>query len=88
MARVLVFHYNNRLPKLSEEQIEEVKKSFAEVLKDYPDVKYNGTWVNEEGLGICDWEAPSADVVKEVVEKALGPQGPPVDEVVEVKRVM
>jgi len=88
MARVLVFHYKNRLPKLSPEQIKAVQESFGKVLKDYPDVKYNGTWVTEDGLGICDWEAPSAEVVKEVVAKALGPEGPAVDEIVEVKRVM
>lgn len=37
-------------------------------------------------MGICDWEAPNVEVVKEVIEKALG--APPVDPVIEVKRVL
>ena len=40
------------------------------ILKEYPDVKFNGTYVDEKGMGICDWEAPNA--VREIVEKALG----------------
>ncbi len=88
MAKVLVFHYTARgkLPKLNPEEIEDVKKKFAGVLKDYPDVKFNGTYVDEEGMGICDWEAPNADVVKEIVNKALG--APPYDPVIVVKRVL
>ena len=54
------------------------------ILKEYPDVKFNGTYVDEKGMGICDWEAPNA--VREIVEKALGK--PPVDPVVVVKRVL
>jgi len=42
--------------------------------------------VNEEGMGICDWEAPNAEVVKEIVEKVLG--SPPVDPVIVVKKVL
>ena len=54
------------------------------ILKEYPDVKFNGTYVDEKGMGICDWEAPNA--VREIVEKALGK--PPVDPVIVVKRVL
>ena len=70
MAKVLVFHYTARgkLPKLNPNEIEDVKKKIEEVLKDYPDVKFNGTYVDEEGMGICDWEAPNADVVKEILK--------------------
>ena len=88
MPKVLVFHYTaeGRLPKLSPEQRDEIKKKFDEVLKDYPDVKFNGAYVNEEGMGICDWEAPNAEVVKEIVNKALG--SPPHDPTIVVKRAL
>lgn len=56
-----------------------------EVLKEYPDVMFYGTWVDSEGRGICLWEAPSAEVVKEIVSKVLG--SPPTDPVIEVKKV-
>jgi len=88
MPLIIVFHFTEkgRLPKLSKEQLAEIRKKFLEVLKDYPDVTFYGTWVNEEGMGICWWEAPSAEVVKEIVKKALGQ--PPVDPVIEVKKVL
>lgn len=88
MAKVVVFHYTaeGRLPKLSLEELENLKKMFDEVLKNYPDVKFNGTYVNEEGMGICDWEAPNTEVVKEIVNKVLG--SPPKDPTIVVKKVL
>ena len=88
MAKVLVFHFTEegRLPKLSDEERREIINRFYEVLKEYPDVRFNGTYVDENGMGICDWEAPNAEVVREIVEKALGK--PPVDPVVVVKSVL
>ena len=61
-------------------------KQFYEVLKDYPKVKFNGTYVDENGMGICDWDAPNTGVVKEIVEKVLG--APPTDPVIVVNRVL
>lgn len=88
MAKVIVFHYTEkgRLPKLSEDELNDIMRKFYDELKNYPDVKYNGTFVDEEGIGICDWEAPSADVVNEIVKKVLGE--PPLDGAVVVKRVL
>jgi hypothetical protein len=37
-------------------------------------------------MGICDWEAPNANIVKEIVKKVLG--APPADPVIVVKRVL
>jgi len=37
-------------------------------------------------MGICDWEAPDADTVKEIVRKALG--SPPYDPTIVVERVL
>lgn len=87
MARILVFHYTDegRLPNLTKEQFIEARNSFLDVLKDYPDVHFNGTFVDENGMGVCEWEAPSPKLVMEVVEKALG--APPADPVIAVKQV-
>ena len=88
MAKVLLFHYTEggRLPKLSKKELEDIMKQFYEVLKGYPEVKFNGTYVDENGMGICDWDAPNTKVVKEIVEKVLG--APPADLVIVVKRVL
>jgi hypothetical protein len=88
MVKVIVFHYtdNGRLPKLSKNELNEVMKNIYDELKNYPDVKYNGTYVDNEGKGICDWDAPNAEVVNEILNKVLG--GPPVDGAIEVKRVL
>ncbi len=88
MAKVLVFHYTEegRLPKLSKNELEDIMAQFYEALKDYPDVKFNGTYVDENGMGICDWEAPNANIVKEIIKKVLG--APPADPVIVVKRVL
>jgi len=88
MVKVLVFHYTNqgRLPKLSREELIDIRNKFLDVLKDYPDVHFNGTYVDENGMGSCDWEAPSPEIVKEVVRKALG--SPPADPVIAVKQVL
>ncbi len=88
MVKVIVFHYtdNGRLPKLSKNELNEVMKNIYDELKNYPDVKYNGTYVDNEGKGICDWDAPNAEVVNEILNKVLG--GPSVDGAIEVKRVL
>jgi len=88
MVKILVFHYSEegRLPKLSQKELEEIMRKFYDVLKDYPNVKFNGTYVDENGMGICDWEAPNPEIVKEIIEKALG--SPPIDPVIAVKRVL
>jgi hypothetical protein len=88
VPKIIEFHFTEkgRLPKIGPEQVEGLKKKFAEILKEYPDVKYNGTYANAEGMGICDWDAPNADVVKEIVAKALG--APPADPVIIVQKVM
>jgi hypothetical protein len=44
------------------------------------------TYVDNEGKGICDWDAPNVEVVNEILNKVLG--GPPVDGAIEVKRVL
>ena len=88
MAKVLIFHYTKegRLPKLSKKELEDIVKQLDDVLKDYPEVKFNGTYVDENGMGICYWEAPNADIVKEIIKKVLG--APPADPAIVVERVL
>jgi len=88
VARVIVFHYTDRgkLPKLSEEELNEIKKKFYEELKNHPNVWFNGAFVDEDGRGICEWEAPNAEVVEEIVKRVIGE--PPADGTVVVKRVL
>ncbi len=83
-----MFHFTEkgRLPILSKEEYAEIRKRFPEVLKDYPDVTFYGTWVDEKGMGICLWEAPSVETVREIVKKALGQ--PPADPVIQVRKVL
>ena len=88
MAKVIVFHYTDKgkLPRLSKNDLNALMKKFYDELKNHPDVKFNGTLVDEEGRGICDWDAPNAEVVNEIIKKVLGE--PPVDGTVVVKRVL
>jgi hypothetical protein len=88
MVDVIVFHFTDtgRLPKLTKEELKDIRAKFLEVLKGYPDVTFYGTWVDGEGRGICWWEAPSPEVVKEIVKKVLGK--PPADPTIAVKKVL
>lgn len=87
MAKILVFHFTEKgkLPSLTTEQFIDSRNKFLDVLKEYPDVHFNGTYVDENGMGVCVWEAPTTEVVKEVVQKALGE--PPVGPVIAVNQV-
>lgn len=84
MPKVIVFHLNEkgRLPKLTPEQGQAIKNSLEKALQENPQVKYNGTYVNAEGIGICDWEAPDAETVEKIVKEAIGA---PYDAVVAVE---
>lgn len=87
MSRIFVMRYNlGKLPpaSISDEKKAEVGAKVGEFLKDNPDVKFNGLWVNEDGVGICDWEAPNAETIK----TALDAVGLPYDDVIVVEKVM
>ena len=88
MAKILVFHYTNegRLPKLSKDQLKELNNKIYDELKNYPDVKFNGTFVDSRGRGICDWNAPDTKTVEEILVKVLG--AAPTDGLSLVERVL
>lgn len=83
--RVLVIHCTDKgkLP-LAQLNKDELLVKAGEWLKDNPDVKFNGAFASNDGVGICDWDAPSADKVKEAVEGL----GVPYDAIVEVSQVL
>ena len=85
MARVLAIHYTDRgrLP-LKQINKDELLSKAGEWLKANPDVKFNGSFANNEGIGICDWEAPGTEKVKTAIETL----GVPYDTIVEVNKVL
>ena len=86
MARILVIHHDaGRLPPsvVAANKTELLRKA-GDWLKANPDVRFNGTFVNSEGIGICDWDAPSTAKVVE----ALNALGAPYDDVVMVNQVL
>jgi len=92
MAEVILFHYEkNRLPKLSQEELKKVRDGFLEELKNYPPGIRVDTYVDENGIGICDWGVPEeienpVKTVRKIVEKVLGKS--PADPVIKVKKVL
>ena len=85
MPRILVLRCTDK-GKLPLKQInkDDLLKKAGDWLKANPDVKFNGTFANDDGMGICDWEAPNAGKVEEAV-KALGV---PYDTIIQVKQVL
>jgi len=79
-----VIHLNNKVPKLDQKTKSELLKRAQEVLKKYPGVQYKGTFVDENGVGICDWEAPDVATMEKVVKEL----GIPYDKIVAVKQVL
>lgn len=91
-TKVILFHVDkNILPDLSAEELREVRDGFLEELQNYPPGIRVDTYVNDKGVGICDWEVPEeidnpVETVEEIVENVLGE--PPADPVVAVNKVL
>lgn len=87
MAKVFVLRHNKgKIPPsaLTDEFKNQVGEAMEKYFKENPEVKFNGLWVNEEGIGICDWDAPDAESVKSFIDSV----GAPYDEIVTVKKVL
>ena len=87
MAKVLVLRHNKgKLPPsaLTDEFKDQVGEAMEKYFKENPEVKFNGLWVNEEGIGICDWDAPDAESVKSFIDSVGGTY----DEIVAVEKVL
>lgn len=88
MARIIVFHYSSAasVPQLSPADCAAIRQKYDEVLRGYPGVVFHGVSAGKDGRGICEWEAPSAGIVCEIVTKVDG--HPPLDGAVEVEKII
>ncbi|KAF5412865.1 MAG: hypothetical protein U9N46_12105 [Euryarchaeota archaeon] len=88
MAKVIVFHYTDegRLPPLSSGELTDLKAKFNSELERDPDVTFNGTFVDDSGSEICDWDAPSAEEVNDIIEAVIG--ATPADGAVVVQQIL
>jgi hypothetical protein len=84
LVRVLVIHLKKKMPKLDEKAKSELLSKAQEVLKKYPNFQFKGTFVDDSGVGVCDWEAPDAATVEKIVKELKAPY----DKVVAVKQVL
>jgi hypothetical protein len=69
MARILELHLTpkGRVQKpTTPEQLKQFKEAFQKALKQNPKVKYKGTFVDKDGVGICDLQAPNAEAVEKI----------------------
>ncbi len=88
MAKIIVYHYSPaaRVPALTPAQCAEIRQNYDNALCNYPGVILHGVFVDSKGQGICEWEAPSIETVKEIITKVDG--RPPADDVVLVNRII
>jgi hypothetical protein len=87
LVKVLVLRHNKgKLPPsaLTDDFKKQVGGAMEKYFKENPEVKFNGLWVNEEGVGICDWDAPNTELVKKFIDGVGGSY----DEIVAVKKVL
>ena len=87
LVKVLVLrHDKGKLPlsALTDEFKEQVGGAMGKYLEENPDVKFNGLWINEEGVGICDWDAPATEMVKKFIDSVGGSY----DEIVAVTKAL
>ena len=87
MAKVLVMRYDKgKVPPsaVTDEFKQQLGAALGDYLKENPQVKFNGLYVNEEGVGICDWEAPDAESVKKFIDAAGGSY----DEIIAVDKLL
>lgn len=88
MAKIIVYHYSPaaRVPSLTPRQCAEIRQKYDSVVREYPGVVFHGVFVDSKGQGICEWDAPSIDVVNEIITRVDG--HPPVDGAVAVQRIL
>ena len=88
MAKIIVYHYTRaaRVPSLTPAQCAEIRQNYEAVLRDYPGVVFQGVFVDANGQGICEWDAPSVALVNEIITRVDG--RPPVDGAVAVRKIL
>lgn len=88
MARILVIFQSQeaRLPpgEISEEEAEAFKGAITDFVEANPSVNWDGFYVNEDGVGIAEWNAPDADTIKSFYAEL---EGVSPDAIVEVEKI-
>ncbi len=91
-SKIILFHIkDNIFPNLSKAELKKVRDDFYDEMKNYPSGIRLDTYVDENGMGFCDWILPDeiedpVKTVEEIVEKVLGSK--PADPVIKVKKII
>lgn len=90
MSKVLAIRYTDdgKLPDVPEKEFQQLQDTVMELLEQRDNIEFNGTYVNEEGIGVCEWDAPSAEDVQEIYEEAGVNRMAPADDIIEVDQAM
>ena len=90
MARIITMRYSDegRLPEATKAELEELQANVVETVAKYDDVEFNGTFANEAGMGICEWEAPDVESVVRIYEESGAIDVAPSDEIIEVEQIL
>ncbi|MFW5965625.1 MAG: nickel-binding protein [Halodesulfurarchaeum sp.] len=90
MARIITMRYSDegRLPDATEEQLEDLQANVVETVEQYDDVEFKGTFADENGMGICEWEAPDVETVEEIYVESGAVSVAPSDEIIEVEQIL
>jgi hypothetical protein len=88
VAKIIVYHYTPaaRVPALTAEECSAIRQKYDAALRNYHGVTFHGVFVDDKGQGICEWEAPSVDVVNAIITAVDG--RPPVDGAVAVRKIL
>ena len=87
MVKVFVLRYDKgKFPPsaLTGEVKSQVGGALENYYKENPGVKFNGLYVNEEGVGMCQWDAPDTESVKRFFDSI----GETVDQIVAVEKIL
>ena len=87
LVKVFVLRYDkSKIPPsaLTGEFKKQIGEAMEKYFKENPEVKFNGLWVNGEGVGICDWDAPDAESVKRFIDGVGGAY----DKIIAVEKVL
>jgi hypothetical protein len=75
------FIIERTVPPLTREELDQVGRRSVDVLKGMPDVRWIRSYVSDaEGKIYCEYDAPSADAIREHARRA----GVPVDRISEI----
>jgi hypothetical protein len=87
LVKVFVLrHDKGKIPPsaLTDEAKKQIGEALENHIKENPEVKFHGLWVNEEGVGVCQWDAPDAESLKRFFDSIEVTY----DEIVEVEKVL